>query len=321
MTLLGRTSAKGLRPLRGLCDEGVLPRRSCLLAAALPSSLPPPDEPPPTPQLVTPSVISGGTTGAPATPKAEWAMEAMAALPAVPIEPSPAAVLLGCEYECSAGHRSLHEEERGAQTPRQRGSSGANSHAKRGEGSSSAANPSPASSQRPGAFRRPLPLLSELLGAPTPLVRSCPCEGCGERAQLQRLYVRTPDAKRGTSTPRLVLRPRIRLEPLSAKAAADIAADASAAPETAPANGHSSKEPRRRQGGRQGRGKEGWRQQQRGRRRQATCWQRRGRRERLELPIIMRCGVVASGPARLPAASARLRLAQRLSPCDARGRQ
>ena len=75
-------------------------------------------------------------------------------------------------------------------------------------------------------------------------------EGCGERAQLQRLYVRTPDAKRGTNTPRLVLRPRIRLEPLSAKAAADIAADASAAPETAPANGHSSK-------GRRGGGKEG----------------------------------------------------------------
>ncbi|EOD36880.1 hypothetical protein EMIHUDRAFT_201161 [Emiliania huxleyi CCMP1516] len=70
--------------------------------------------------------------------------------------------------------------------------------------------------------RGAVPLLSQLVGGEAPLARPCLSEGCAAAAQLQRIYVRTPDAPVGVE-----LRPRVRFE---SGAAADplAAADPSA---------------------------------------------------------------------------------------------
>ena len=88
-------------------------------------------------------------------------------------------VLIGCEYECSNGHRFM---------------------------ASPATGPGRAMPHSASAAAVPLELL---LASETPLTRPCAADGCGQCAQLQRLVVRTPD-----SAALLRLRPCVRFAPL-----------------------------------------------------------------------------------------------------------
>ena len=162
-TLLARLSvlceSAAFDPLVGIVADGFLPGHN---------------------QLTKTAVLAPTPPAAPAAPpksvKSAWAAPAVAALPHV--KPAIVDVYLGCEYECSQGHRFIAA----------------------GSGNGTVGVPGT------GARKEAMPL-ADLISDATPLVRGCCADGCARYAQLQRIYVCTPDAD-----VKLVLRPRVRFD-------------------------------------------------------------------------------------------------------------